>query len=256
MRRREFITLLCSAAVWPLIARAQQPKQTRRIGILIPYADSDVDAYARLTAFRKEIQQSGWIESRNVRIDIRWAPDLETIERFSKELVALAPDVIVVQSNPGVVALRQINHTIPVVFVQVGDPVGSGFVNSLSRPGGNLTGFTASEPTIGGKWLELLKEIAPGIRKIVVIFDPTIAANVAYLRAAEAVGSIQNVTISAAEVRDAASIERAVAAFANEKDVGLIVLPNPITGNHRELVAELANAPPTSLDWRVSLPRN
>jgi putative ABC transport system substrate-binding protein len=241
MQRREFITLLGSAAVaWPLAARAQQPDQLRRIGVLIPYAESDADASARFTMFRNGLQQFGWIEGRNVRIDIRWAPELELLQRYAKELVALAPEVIIVQSNPGVVSIRQVNRTIPTVFVQVGDPVGSGFVDGLAHPGGNLTGFTASEPVIGGKWLELLREIAPGIRRAVVIFDPETAANIAYLRAVEAAGSIEKITISSTAVRNTVDIESAVAAFVSEANVGLIVLPNPITGQHREFIAELA----------------
>jgi putative tryptophan/tyrosine transport system substrate-binding protein len=240
MRRREFIVLVGGAAVWPLAARAQQAERVRRIGVLIPYAESDEDAYARFNVLRNGIQQFGWIEGRNVSIDVRWAPDLEAIQRLAKELVALAPDVIVVQSNPGVVSLRQVNRTIPLVFVQVGDPVGSGFVDSLSRPGGNITGFTTSEPTVGGKWLGLLKEITPDMRQAVVIFDPKIVTNLAYLQAAEAAGSVEKITVSAAAVRDPADIERAVAAVASERNVGLIVLPSPVTGNHRELIAEIA----------------
>jgi putative tryptophan/tyrosine transport system substrate-binding protein len=174
--RREFITLLGSAAAaWPLAARAQQPgERVRRIGVLMGHAESDSDAQANVAAFRETLHKLGWAEGRNIRIDTRWpiAGDVESMQRLAKELVALQPDVILSQITPTTAALLQQTHTIPIVFAPVSDPVGSGFVASFPRPGGNATGFINHEPTIAGKWLELLKEIAPRVNRVAFLFNP------------------------------------------------------------------------------------
>ena len=177
MKRREFMTLLGGAAVvWPLAARAQQPERVRRIGVLIGYAENDPETQARLAAFRQGIEQLGWTEGRNVRIDYRFAPaGPDQAQLFAKELVALRPDVLVGNSSPASAALLRETRTISIVFVGVSDPVGSGLVASIARPGGNTTGFTNFEPSLTGKWLELLKEIAPGIVRVAVIFNPKTA---------------------------------------------------------------------------------
>jgi putative ABC transport system substrate-binding protein len=176
VKRRDFIALLGGAAAWPLAARAQQPAQLRRVGMLIGYAENDPETQARLTAFRQGLERLGWIEGHTVRIDYRFAPARpDQAQRFAKELVALRPDILVGNSTPATGAFLRETRTIPIVFVGVSDPVGSGFVASVARPGGNTTGFTNFEPSLIGKWLELLKEIAPGIVRVAVIFNPKTA---------------------------------------------------------------------------------
>jgi|RhiMetdeSRZDD1v2_1073273.scaffolds.fasta_scaffold20668_8 ABC-type uncharacterized transport system substrate-binding protein len=241
MRRREFITLLGAAAAWPLAARAQQPGKMPRVGMLLAFAESDPTMQARLAAFRQGLAELGWNEGRNVRIDYRFAgSDIERFRVHAAELIALAPDIMFAHSNPGLAALRQENRTIPTVFVQVADPVGSGFIDSLARPGGNATGFTNFEPATGGKWVEILKEIAPGVSRTAVLMHPETAANVALFRAAEAAGPLLGVTVAAVGVREAAGIEQAITSFAREPNGGLIALPHVVTAGHRELIARLA----------------
>ena len=242
MKRREFITLLGGAAVaWPLAARAQQPGKVRRIGVLTPFSENDPEVQARLAAFKRRLQDLGWTDGRNIRIDYRFTGEnTERIRIGAGELVAVAPDVIVVYANPAVAALRQATRDIPIIFVQVSDPVGSGFVASLARPGGNITGFHNFETAIGGKWLEVLKEIAPGVRRVAVVHNPDVAVNVAFLRAAEAASTSLGLTVTAAGVRAAADIESALTAFALEPNGGLIVMPNPINSTSRELIIALA----------------
>jgi len=173
MRRREFITLLGGAAAWPLAARAQQPEQMRRIGVLVAYAESDPDAQARIAAFRQGLRELGWREGHNLRMELGWGTgDPDRARTLATELIALAPDVIVAHGTPALTALHPATRTIPVVFVSVIDPVGAGYVQSLALPGGNITGFSTFEPEIGGKWLELLKEIAPGLSRVAGILDP------------------------------------------------------------------------------------
>jgi putative tryptophan/tyrosine transport system substrate-binding protein len=235
MRRREFITLLGGAAVaWPLAAPGQQTDRVRRISVLGGRAEDGIEA------MRQRLKELGWSDGRNVRIihhrpggDGRW-------QTHASELVASAPDVIVVSGNPGVAALRRETRTIPIVFVQVGDPVGSGFVASLARPGGNVTGFMHFEPAMGGKWLEVLKELAPAMTRALVLQLPESSGNVEFMRSAQAAGPTFKVTVSSAGVHNAGDIERAVTAFAGEANSGLIVLPNPINGPHSPLIAELA----------------
>ena len=238
MRRREFIGLVGGAVVaWPLAARAQQPGKVRRIGVLTPFSENDPEGQARLAAFKQRLQDLGWIDGRNVRIDYRFTGEnTELIRIGAGELVAVAPDVIVVYTNPAVAVLRQATRVIPIVFVQVSDPVGSGFVASLARPEGNITGFHNFETAIGGKWLEVLKQIAPGVQRVAVIYNPDIAVNVAFLRAAEAASTSLGVTVTAAGVRAAADIESALTAFAGEPNGGLIVTPNPLNVTSRELI--------------------
>jgi putative ABC transport system substrate-binding protein len=242
MQRREFITLLGGAAAgWPLVASAQQPERMRRVGVLIPFSENDPEVQARLAAFKQRLQDLGWTDGRNVRFDYRFTGEnTERIRVGAGELVAVAPDVIVVSSNPPVATLRQATRVIPIVFTQVSDPVGSGFVASLARPGGNITGFHNFETAIGGKWLEVLREIAPGVHRVAVVHNPDITANVAFLHAAEAASTSLGMTVTATGVRDAADIESALMAFAREPNGGLIVAPAPITTARRELIISLA----------------
>jgi putative tryptophan/tyrosine transport system substrate-binding protein len=239
MRRREFITLLGgAAAAWPLSARAQQP---RRIGALIAnYAQTDREGQASIAAFLDTFQKLGWTDGRNVRIEYHWdAGDAERIKTSAAELVRSAPDVIVVASSPALVELRRLTSTIPIVFTLVGDPVGSGFVAGLARPGGNITGFQAFDPAMGGKWLGLLKEAAPNLSRVAVLFGSDVPANVAILRATEAVAPSLGVTLTTIDAQDG-EIEHAVAKFASQTDGGLIVLANPSTITNRASIIVLA----------------
>jgi putative tryptophan/tyrosine transport system substrate-binding protein len=239
--RREFITLLGGAAAWPLAARAQQGERIRRIGVLMNLAVDDPESQARNAAFLQALQQLGWTDGRNVHIDTRWAAaGADRFRRYAAELVALAPDVILASSNPGVAALQQETRNVPIVFVLVVDPVGSGYVASLARPGGNATGFLLFEYGVSGKWLELLKEIAPRVTRAVVLRDPADTAGVGQFAAIQAVAPSLGVELSPVDVRDAGEIERAVAAFAGRSNSGLIATPSPSQGVHRELIIALA----------------
>ena len=248
LRRREFITLLCGAAaapstLWPLAARAQQPDRMRRIGVLMGFAESDSEAQAYFAAFREELQKLGWTEGRNIRIDTRWAAaDAEAIQRFAQELVALQPDLILSQVTLTTAALLQQTRTIPIVFAMVADPVGSGFVASLSRPGGNATGFASNEGSMSGKWLELLKEIAPRVARVAMLFNPATAALFAeyYLNPFKAAAASFAVEAIAAPVRDRSELESVVAAQARESNRGLIVIPDAFTNAHRAEITSLA----------------
>ncbi|HXX06599.1 MAG TPA: ABC transporter substrate-binding protein [Pseudolabrys sp.] len=241
MRRREFITLVGAAVAWPLAARAQQVERPRRIGVLIPFRESDPETQILLAAFKQRFRDLGWIEDRNVRFDHRYTDgNPEPTRVAAAELVALSPDVILAYANPAVSSLMLVTRTIPIVFTQASDPVGSGFVPNLAHPGGNITGFHAFEPAISGKWLEILKQIAPGVRRVAVVHHPNIAANVAFVRAAEAASPIFGVTVTAAGVRNPSDIERALEEFAREADGGLIVAPAPSTFDNRELITALA----------------
>jgi putative tryptophan/tyrosine transport system substrate-binding protein len=244
MKRREFIALLGGAAtapslLWPIAARAQQSTRMRRIAVLTGRAE-DLESLGWIEAMKQRLNELGWSDGRNVRIQLRAGGDVEQWQTYAGELVASAPDVIVVVGNPGVAALRRETRTIPIVFVQVGDPVGSGFVASLARPGGSVTGFMHFEPAMGGKWLEMLKEITPAMTRALVLLLPEATANVEFARAAQAAGPTYQVAVSSAGVHNAGEIERAMAAFAGEPEGGLIVLPNPISGTHSPLIAELA----------------
>src|SRR5947199_2072860 len=241
MRRRKFITLIGGAAAWPLAARAQQRERMRRIGVLTPFAADDVEGHARLTAFAQGLQQLGWTVGQNIRIDYRWGDDkADTMRKYAAELVALAPEVILANSSPAVSSLLQATRTIPIVFAVVADPVGAGFVESLARPGGNATGFTVYEYSIAGKWLELLKEIAPHVTRAAVLRDSAIAAGPGQLGAIQAVASSLGIELRPVDVRDAGEIERSLTVFAQGSNGGLIVTGSPAAAAHRELIVALA----------------
>jgi ABC-type uncharacterized transport system substrate-binding protein len=242
IRRREFVALLGgAAAAWPLSARAQQPDGMRRIGMLMTRNAEDAEEQARLTAFRHGLQERGWSEGRNVRIDIRWsAGDADRRRKYAAELVALAPDVIFADTSTPLAALQQATQTVPIVFAGVIDPIGAGFVASLARPGGNTTGFTSFDYGTSGKWLELIKEIAPRVTRAAVLRDPTIAAGIGQLAAIQAVAPALGVELSPLGVRDAADIERGVTTFARGSNSGLIVTAGPAAATHRDLLVALA----------------
>jgi putative ABC transport system substrate-binding protein len=243
MRRREFIALLGGVvAAWSLAARAQQGQRVRRVGVLIvAFAQSDPEAQARTAAFLDTFQTLGWADGRNVRIEYRWgAGDADGGKAAASELVRSSPDVIVVASNAALAEVRRLTSTIPIVFTQISDPVGSGFVGGLARPGGNITGFQNFEPAMGGKWLGVLKEAAPNMSRTGVLFSSGTAANVAFLHAAEAVAPSLGVKLSAIDVRHEVEIERAVAALASEPDGGLLVLPNPYNATNRGSIIVVA----------------
>jgi putative ABC transport system substrate-binding protein len=240
VRRREFITLL-GAAAWPITARAQQAGKVWRIGVLITYTQTDREGQARIAAFLDTFQRLGWTDGRNARIEYRWgAGDTDRVKASAAEMVRSAPDVIVVSSNPALAELHRLTSTIQIVFTQVSDPVASGFVGSLARPGANVTGFQNFEPAIGGKWLGVLKEAAPNLSRIAVLFGSDNAANVALLRVAEAVAPSLGVTVTAVDIHDGGGIEPAIATFASQPDGGLIVMPHPNTAANRASIIILA----------------
>jgi ABC-type uncharacterized transport system substrate-binding protein len=242
MRRREFITLLGgAAAAWPLAARAQQSDRMRRIGVLNGQAANDRDAQANIAAFLQGLQQLGWTDGRNVRIDHRWAAgNPADIRKYAAELVALAPDVILATGASPLGPLLQATRTVPIVFAIVPDPVGAGFVDSLSRPGGNTTGFMQAEYNLSGKWLELLKQIAPGVTRAAVLRDPAITAGIGQFAIIQSVAPAVGVEVSPVNVRDAAEIERAVTAFARTPNSGLILTASALSVVHRDLIVTLA----------------
>jgi len=242
MRRREFIALFGGAAVsWPLAASAQQHEQMRRIGVLMNFASDDTEGQARLAAFHQGLQQLGWTVSRNVQIEYRWgAGDADRIRKLAAELVELAPDVILSAGSPSVAALQQTTRTVPVVFVGVVDPVSSGFVDSLAQPGGNITGFHVYEYSIAGKWLALLKEIAPNVTRAAVIRDAALTAGGGQLGVIQAVAPSVGAEVIPISVRDAGEIERAITAFARSTNGGIIVTGSTLAGFHRDLIVTLA----------------
>jgi ABC-type uncharacterized transport system substrate-binding protein len=241
--RRQFITLAGGAAAWPLAARAQQPDRVRRIGVLMGYTESDPDARAWYAAFRETLQRIGWTEGRNAQIDTRWAApdDGESMRYFAKEIVALQPNVILSSTTPPTKALLQQTHSIPIVFAIVADPIGSGFVASFARPGGNVTGFIFTEPTMAGKWLELLKGIAPRIARVAMLFNPVSAPYAEYwLTPLKAAATSFAVEAIPAPVRDQSELESIIAAQAREPNGGLIVMPDSFTDAHRVEITSLA----------------
>jgi putative tryptophan/tyrosine transport system substrate-binding protein len=242
MRRREFIAALGSAAVgWPLAARAQQPEPMRRIGVLMGSAESDRDRQAFVAAFREELQTLGWAENRNIRIDTRWAPPDGEAIRLAMELVALQPDLILSHNTPTTAALLQQTRTIPVVFAVVSDPVGSGFVASFPRPGGNVTGFTNIEPTAIGKWLELLKEVAPRVARVALLFNPATAPFAEYyLSPFKAAAASLALDAIAARVRDTSELKSAIAVQARAPNGGLVVMTDSFVVAHRAEIISLA----------------
>jgi ABC-type uncharacterized transport system substrate-binding protein len=240
MRRREFISLLSGAAAWPIAARAQQTGGMRRIGVLMNLAADDAEGQARLAAFLQGLQEAGWAVGRNVHIDLRWgAGDADRFRKQAAELVALAPDAVLASSLPVVGPLLQVTRTVPIVFVQVVDPVGAGLVASLARPGGNATGFTIFEFSIAGKWVELLKEIAPGVTRAAVLRDASTSA-IGQLGAIQSVAASFGMELTPVGLGDAAEIERAVTAFARVSNGGLIVTPVTLAIVHRDLIIALA----------------
>jgi putative ABC transport system substrate-binding protein len=255
VKRREFISLLGgAAAAWPLAARAQQqPERTRRICVLMSTAVDDPQDPARLAAFAQGLQELGWTIGRNLRIDYRWgASNPDNTRKYAAELAALAPDVMLTSGTAALAAVQQISHTIPVVFVNLIDPVSGGFVESLARPGGNATGFTTFEYGMSGKWLELLKQIAPSMTRAAVLRDPAIASGIGQFGAVQAVAPSLGVELSPVDVRDAPEIERAVTSFARSSSGGLIVTPSPLANRHRDLIIMLAarHRLPAVYAWR------
>ena len=240
--RRELLAALGgAAAAWPLAARAQQPDRIRRVGVLMPLAENDPDAQGNVTAFREALQKLGWTDGRNLRIDYRWGgADSERVRTYATELVGLKPDVMLAASALALQPLQQETRSIPIVFTQISDPLGSGLVASLAHPGGNITGFTPSEFSIHGKLLEMLKEVAPDVTRVAVLLSPEQIPQAGMWHAIEALAPNFRVQLTAAPVRDAAEIERAVDGLARESNGGLIVLPSGPSIVHRRLIVALA----------------
>jgi putative ABC transport system substrate-binding protein len=242
MKRRAFITLLGGAAAWPLAASAQQRERMRSVGVLTPFAAHNTEGQNRVTAFAQALQQLGWSVGQNARLHYRWGDGTSatTMQKYAAELVALAPDVILADSSAALSPLLQATQTIPIVFAIVADPVGAGYVETLARPGGNATGFTPFEYGVAGKWLELLKEIAPRVTRAAVLRDPAIAAGPGQFGALQAVAPSLGVELRAVNVRDADEIERSIAGFAQGSNGGLVVTGSAAAAAHRDLIVTLA----------------
>jgi putative tryptophan/tyrosine transport system substrate-binding protein len=242
MKRREFISLLGATAALPLAARAQQGERMLRIGVLMNLAERDPEGQARIGALREGLAKLGWTEGRELQIEYRWfAGDPDRARAYAAELVKLKPEVIFAGATPSVAALQRETRSVPIVFAQVADPVGAGFVASLARPGGNITGFASFEYAIAAKWLELLKQVAPRVTRVAVIYDPTNPETKEYLPVIEAAArSSFGVQVSISVVRNAAEIERAIEEFAREPSGGLLPLPSPLMAVHRDLIISLA----------------
>jgi len=241
LKRRDFITLLGGAAAWPLAARAQQGERMRRIGVLMPLAADDAIAQARNAAFLQGLQQSGWTIGQNIQIEYRWSGgNDEVTRRYAAELAALAPEVIFASGSAAAGPLLQVTRTVPTVFAIVPDPVGAGFVDSLARPGGNATGFISFDYSIGAKWLELLKEIAPGVTRAGVLRDPAITGGIGQWGAVQTAAPLFGLEVSPLNTRDAGEIERAIAVFARSPNGGLIVTGSALANIHRNLIITMA----------------
>jgi len=241
MRRRQFITLLGGAAAWPLAARAQQGERVRRIGVLMNVNADDPEGQARIAAFHQGLQEWGWTLGQNARIEVRWgAFDTSSSRRYAAELVALSPDVILASASAAMGALQQMTRRVPVVFVNIVDPVGAGFVESLARPGGNATGFTPFEYSLSGKWLELLKEIAPSVARAGVLRDSTVGSGIGQYAIIQAVAPSLGVELRPIETHDTSEIEHAIVAFARLPNGGLIVVGSPSGPVQRDLIISLA----------------
>ena len=239
MKRREFMILLGGVAAWPLAARAQQPDRVRRVGVLMGIAD-DFEGQARIAVFRQALQALGWSEGRNIQFIYRWSGgDLAHARQFAKELLDLRSDVILTNSTPATVAVRDITRATPTIFVQVSDPVGAGVVQSLARPGGNLTGFTNFDLSTAGKWLELLKRLAPNITRVAYLFNPN-TAPLLYAKAVETAAPLLSVKSIPAAVHNAVEIERALEQVARESDSALLVLPDLFNATNRQSIIALA----------------
>jgi putative tryptophan/tyrosine transport system substrate-binding protein len=240
MRRREFITLFGGAvAAWPLAARGQQSERIRHIGVLMPFSNDNPEVQARVAAFLQELQKLGWSAGRNLQIEYRW--ETGDLRKAATELVTLSLDVILASTTPAVAAMQQATRTVPIVFAQVADPVSAGFVASLAKPGGNMTGFTNIEYSIGAKWLELLKEIAPHVTRVGVIRDPAVTAGIGQFAAIQSAARTFGVEVSPLGGRDARDIEHTVTEFARGSKGGLISVANPLTINNRSLILSLAD---------------
>jgi len=240
LKRREIITLLSGVAAWPLVARAQQDGRKRRIGVLMILAADDPESSPRVAALTQGLQQLGWTSGRNMQIEYRWGADSGHARTLAAELVALAPDVILTVGVPALVAVKQVTGTVPIVFVNIVDPVGAGFVESLARPGGNATGFTSYEYGISAKWLELLKQIAPGVIRVAVLRDAAISSGIGQFAVIQGAAPSFGVELRPVDVADAGEIERAVTAFARSSNGGLIVTASPSAAAHRVAIAVLA----------------
>ena len=241
MKRRTFITLLGGAAAWPVVAGAQPAGRMRRIGVLSAFAEGDPEAQGNVTAFRQALEKLGWTDGGNVRIDYRWgSADAERIRAYAIELVGLKPDVILVSTALVLQSLQQLTRSVPIIFTQISDPAGSGFVASQSHPGGNVTGFTLAEFSMYGKLLEVLKEIAPQVTRVAAVLNPDQTPQEGMWRAIEAAAPSFKTQLTAAGVRNATEIERAINAFALETNGGLIVLPNPVNSGNRKLIITMA----------------
>jgi putative ABC transport system substrate-binding protein len=240
MKRREFITLVGGAAAWPILALAQQ-NRSGHVGILMTFLEGDAEGRGYVEALVQRLQELGWAQGRNLRVEVRWGgTDRDRIQAYANELVSLKPDVIVAHTSLVIPALQRATRTVPVIFMQINDPVESGIVASMAHPGGNITGFTSFELTVGGKWLEILKEIEPRMTRAAVILNPTQSPQLAILQAIEAVAPALGVKLTVVGAQDAAEIERAVSAFAGDPNGGLVVVPNPITNRNRKSIAALA----------------
>ena len=240
LKRREFITLLGGAATWPLAARAQERERIRRIGALINFAADDMEGQRRFAAFLQALQEAGWEVGRNVRVDIRWAGDVEFNSKHAMELLALAPDVFLAAGAPTVRALQKATRTVPIVFTSSADPVGAGLVASLGRPGGNATGFSSFDYNIGGKWLEFLKQIAPNVTRVAILRDPDIPAGIGQFGAVQTAAGYVGVDLHPIDTRDSGEIEQAIASFTRRPGGGLIVTQNTSVLFRRKLIIALA----------------
>jgi putative ABC transport system substrate-binding protein len=242
MRRREFIAGLGSAAAWPLLVRAQQPERVRHLGVLMNVTEEDVGGLAEVMAFRQGLAELGWIEGRNIRAELRWpGSDIERAQIFARELVRLGPDLLISRSTPTTDALKQETSTIPIIFVNVTEPVEQGFVQSLGRPGGNITGFTDFEASIGGKWLQLLTEADPRVARVAVIYNPRTAPFAGLLlRSIQSAAPTFSVEVVALPVHSDADIETGLTMFAQQPSGGLIAVPDSFTRQHRDLIITLA----------------
>jgi putative tryptophan/tyrosine transport system substrate-binding protein len=244
MKRREFISFVGSAAVaWPLAARAQEPGRVRRVGVLFAFFNNDPESQVRIAAFQQELENLGWREGQNIQVEYRWASgDAERFRAFAAELVAARPDVLVALASPSAEALARATHTIPIIFAAVSDPVGSGLAASLSAPGGNATGFTNFDISMGAKWVEFLKELSPRLARVGLLFNPATAPRrgTTYLHSVESAARSFGINSMHATVSSAAEIEDAVAAISRRPDSGLIVMPDVFMTNHRDLITALA----------------
>jgi putative ABC transport system substrate-binding protein len=241
MRRREFIVLIGAMAAWPHSVSAQPRDRTPRVGVIMYYAESDPEGQSRLSALREQLRKLGWVDDGKIRIEVRWAAGkADLMQNYATELVGLPVDIIVVNGTPMLAAVKPLAPSIPIVFTQVADPVGSGFVSNYARPGGNITGFSDFDTSIAGKWIEVLKEAAPYVNRVTVLHDPNQTNHQTFLRAIESTVVSLKMQMSAAPVREQAEIEQAIAALAGQMDYGLVVLPGVVNNRNRQTIIRLA----------------